>query len=97
MQTLTRQILIEHLRAVHNEPALLRQLPGWAFDHFYAEEEGTLEFESGYRLIISSVLDDLMFGDEAAFALTTDDVERLIGKLEAATPTDDDLNDDDDE
>lgn len=97
MQTLTRQSLIQRLQAARNEPAMLQQLSGWAFDHFYAEEEGNLEFEPGYRATISSVLDDLMFGDEAAFALTTDDVARLIRKLETATPTDDDAEYDNDE
>ena len=86
MQTLTRQKLLEHLRAACATPKGIRQLPGWAFDQFYAEEEGNAQFEQDYRIIIGSVLDDLMFGDEAAFALTKDDVERLIRKLEDATP-----------
>lgn len=95
MQTLTRQILLEHLRAARATPGGIRQLPAWAFDQFYAVEEGKLELEQGYRGIISRTLDNLMFGDEAAFALTTDDVDQLIRKLEVATPQDHDEPDDD--
>jgi hypothetical protein len=95
MHVLTRQTLIERLRATSAAAEALRQLPAWAFDQFYAEEEGKVAFEPGYRSVINSVLDDLMFGDETAFALTVDDVERLVHKLEHAQPADDDQLDDD--
>ena len=87
MPTLTRQTLIERLRAARAAPDVARQLPAWAFDQFYAEEEGTLEFEPGYRAIMQAVLDDLMFADSAAFALKDDDIERMIAALEGAQPT----------
>lgn len=93
MQTLTRHMLIEHLRAASTTPQALRQLPAWAFDQFYAAEEGRLQFESGYRSVIGAVLDDLMFGDEAAFALTTEDVEQLVHRLQRAAPADNESDD----
>ncbi len=99
MHTLTRQQLIERLRAVGDTPAALRALPAWAFEQFYAAEEGRIGLEPGYRRAISTALDDLMFADDATFALASDDITRLIRSLEHAQPTpdDDDDNDNDDE
>jgi hypothetical protein len=97
MHTLTRQQIIERLRAAGNTPASLRTLPAWAFEQFYAAEEGSIAWEPGYRRVISTVLDDLMFADDAAFALVEDDVARLINTLEHAQPTPDNDDDDDDE
>lgn len=99
METLTRQQIIDRLRAADSE-AGLRALPAWAFEQFYAAEDGRLAFEPGYRHVIGTVLDDLMFGDDPAFALTPPDAARLIGVLERAEPrtdNDDDDDDDDDE
>jgi len=98
MQTLTRQQIIEQLHAAAATPELLRTLPAWAWDQFYAHEDEQIAFEPGYRAAISSVLDDLMFGDDAAFALTNDDVARLIRVLEHAQPaTHDEFDEDDDD
>lgn len=101
MTQLTRQELISQLRAAHQATALdqaLRTLARWAFDQFYGEEEGRLDFEPGYRRVIGQSLDDLMFSDQATFALSATDLQRMIERLEQATPTaDDDISEDDED
>lgn len=97
MHTLTRQEIIARLRAA-NTPAAVHALPAWAFEQFYAWEEGKLALELGYRSVLSAVLDDVMFGDDPAFALTNDDVAQLIHRLEQAQlGTDDDDDEDEDD
>ncbi len=84
MQVLSRHDVIEQLQAATQGQLDARRLAQWAFDQFYAEEAGTLEFEPGYRRAIGVVLDDLMFGDERSFQLTDTDLQRLIRQLEQA-------------
>lgn len=95
MQLLTRQQVIDHLRGAQQSAADARQLAGWAFDQFYAEEEGSIEYEPGFRRAIGAVLDDLMFADDPQFRLSAADLQRLIDQLTDAQPQLDDLDDDD--
>jgi len=95
MALLTRQQVIEQLEA--SEGADLASLAGWAFDQFYAEEEGTIEFEPGYRHAIGAVLDELMFADEPRFSLSAERLRALADELRGAQPGPDDEDDEDDE
>jgi hypothetical protein len=93
---LTRQQVIERLQHGPHEAALA----AWAFDQFYAAEDGRISYEPGYQQVIGTVLDDLMFSDRDEFRLLNDDIARLIARLEQATPQpddDDEVWDDDDE
>jgi hypothetical protein len=97
METLTRHHVIEQLRSAIDGTIEVRALSDWAFDQFYAEEEGTIEFEPGYRRVIGAVLDDLMFGDEARFYLTPAELNHMIQHLahaELIVDEDDDEEDD---
>lgn len=94
MQVLTRQQLIEQLQAAADGKAEPQQLSGWAFDHFYAEEEGIVEFEPGYRRVIAAVLDDLMFGDQPGFYLTATELHQMIQHVLHAEPAANDVDED---
>lgn len=91
---LTRQQVIEQLEASGTRA---ESLAHWAFDQFYAEEQGTVEFEPGYRRAIGVVLDELMFADEPQFRLNRDHLRALADSLRAAQPGPDDEDDEDDE
>ncbi|HEX6289355.1 MAG TPA: hypothetical protein VFZ66_09205 [Herpetosiphonaceae bacterium] len=97
MERLTRQQLIEQLRAAATGEIEIHTLSSWAFDQFYAEEEGTVEFEPGYRRAIGAVLDDLMFGDQPGFYLTTTELDQMIQHLSLAEPVADDVDDDEED
>lgn len=98
MTILTRQALIDQLHATHTGAQDAQQLASWAFDQFYAEEEGAIEYEAGFRRVISSVLDDLMFGDAPGFSLSSSDTRRMIEELQRAEAVpDDELDDEDDD
>lgn len=98
MTTLTRQELIDRLSAVSG-PKESQAIARWAFDQFYAEEAGEVEYEPGFRRVIATVLDDLMFGDAPGFELSQDDTRRLIEDLQRAeaVPDDAELDDEDDD
>jgi hypothetical protein len=95
METLTRQQVIEQLRSALDGTIEAHTLSQWAFDQFYAQEEGMVEFEPGYRRAIGAVLDDLMFGDQPGFYLSAAELNQMIQHLSYAEPAADD--DDDDE
>lgn len=95
MNTLTRVALSDKLETFLHD-GRVEPLAAWAFDQFYAEEEGTLQYEPGYRRIIAEVLDDVMFGDAVAFGLERSHAESLLARLQAATPQADDELDDED-
>jgi hypothetical protein len=97
MEILTRQQLIAQLQAVLDGTTEARALSAWAFDQFYGEEEGTVEFEPGYRRAIGAVLDDLMFGDQPGFVLSTAELQQMIQHLLSAEPAADDLDDEEDD
>lgn len=96
MTRLTRQDVIQQLQVAAEGTIPAKTLSRWAFDQFYAEEAGDVEFEPGFRHSIGAVLDDLMFGDEPDFALTADDLRNRIDRLAAAQPTFDDDEEDED-
>ena len=101
MNTLSRQQLIDRLipsaRGANEESPAAATLAGWAFDQFYAEEAGTLEFEPGYRGVIGAVLDDLMFSDQPNFHLAPTEIAQMIAHLEQAEPADDEDDDEEDD
>lgn len=59
-----------------------RGLAAWAFDSYYAIEQGTLRVDPADVDPIAEVLDDLMFADEPSFALDEADLRRLIARLQ---------------
>jgi|GEM_PF-406600 len=96
MQTLTRDQLIHQLQQAQQGSVDAAALARWAFDQFYGEEAGTVEYETGYRRVIAAVLDELMFGDEPAFLLSAADLAQQIERLRNATPVVGDEDDEDD-
>ncbi len=54
----------------------------WAFDLFYAIEQGEDEAAAADSDLIAEALDELMFADEEPFALDDADLRRLIARLE---------------
>jgi hypothetical protein len=68
----------ERLRGQIGDAALAT----WAFDLFYAIEQGEEEVEAGDNDLIAEALDELMFADEKPFALDDADLRRLIARLE---------------
>lgn len=97
MQTLTRQHVIEQLQTAVEGKLEPQALSAWAFDQFYAEEEGTIEFEPGYRRVLGTVLDDLMFGDQPSFYLTVPELNQMIQHVLNAEPMPDDEDDEEDD
>lgn len=95
MTRLTRQQLIERIES--SDGSDLDALARWAFDQFYAEEEGSVDFEPGYRHAIGAVLDELMFADEPSFRLGRGTLRALADGLRSAEPRSADENDEDDE
>lgn len=89
MKVLDRAMVIAALQSYAAGQQSAATLAAWAFDQFYAEEEGTLSYELGYRQVLAEVLDDMMFSDDADFALSPTDVERLLDTL-ATVPFDPD-------
>jgi hypothetical protein len=97
MSLLDRAQLIAQLHAAAQGDTSAQELAAWAFDQFYAEEAGAVEFEPGYRRVIAGALDDLMFADQPGFQLAAADLQQLVAHLQAAEPALDDEDDDDPE
>lgn len=57
-------------------------LAAWAFDCYYAIEQGQLRVEPADTDLIAAILDELMFADEPSFALDEADLRRLIARLQ---------------
>ncbi len=95
MNVLDRQAVCGRLRAFLAGKQSAASLAGWAFDQFYAEAEGELVYEAGYRSILAQTLDDLMFGDDPHFQLTRPEVEQMVQQLETAMYHEDSEIDDD--
>ena len=56
-------------------------LAAWAFEHFYAEETGQIDYEPGSEPVIAEVLDTLMFSDDPSFRLNEDELRELAVRL----------------
>lgn len=69
----------EHLAGKLSSAALA----AWAFDRFYAQEIGDEEFAEEEADVIAAVLDELMFADDASFALDEPALQTLITRLQA--------------
>lgn len=57
-------------------------LANWAFDLFYAIDQGQEAVAPDDTDALADVLDELMFADEEPFALDDADLRRLIVRLE---------------
>lgn len=80
---ITRTELISRIEACIAGALDDTALAAWAFDRFYAvelEEETIAEADS---VLISEILDELIFADEQAFALSSADLIRLLERLRA--------------
>ncbi|WP_029214988.1 hypothetical protein [Kallotenue papyrolyticum] len=98
MHILDRQQIIDRISAVERGELTQAELAAWAFDQFYAEEAGALTFEPGYRRLIATTLDDLMFADHPDASLSPTELQHLRQALAAARPQlDEDEEEDDDE
>lgn len=58
------------------------RLAMWAFDLFYAVEQGEQSVAESDADAIAEVLDDLMFADDPSFALDEADLRRLLARLQ---------------
>jgi hypothetical protein len=56
-------------------------LAAWAFDLFYELDQGQHAVADDDLDVIAAVLDELMFADDANFALDEADLRRLLGRL----------------
>ena len=59
------------------------QLSKWAFDQFYKIEVEELQYEDEYDALLSEILDELMFADEASFQLEEQDLRMLARRLQS--------------
>lgn len=59
-------------------------LSAWAFDRFYAEDQGEEEFPEDDAELIAEILDDLMFADDEQFALEASELQAMIVRLQQA-------------
>lgn len=57
-------------------------LAAWAFDLFYAIDQGEEQIATEDSDVIADILDELIFTDEAPFALDEADLHRLIARIE---------------
>jgi len=57
-------------------------LAAWAFDRFYGEELGQVQYEASAEQQIAETLDRLMFGDDPGFRLTEEELRTLIAQLD---------------
>ncbi|GAC1556126.1 MAG: hypothetical protein NVS2B7_31760 [Herpetosiphon sp.] len=85
MNELTRSTIEQWLRSYLNGEAKPPDLAAWALEEFYAEAEGRIRYEVGYKALIGSTLDDLMFGDQPFFPLTPEHAHQLLESLVSAT------------
>jgi hypothetical protein len=81
---ITRNDVITQLEQYLAGAISAEHLAGWAFDRFYAIDQGANSVEPADADVIADTFDELMFADAAPFALTPGDVQRLIARLQHA-------------
>lgn len=57
-------------------------LAAWAYARFYEEEMELLSLEPGADDLLREVLDELMFADDASFALDDNALRALLARLQ---------------
>jgi hypothetical protein len=57
-------------------------LAAWAFNLFYAIDQGQEMIGDGETAAVADALDALMFADDTSFALDEADLRRLIARIE---------------
>ncbi len=77
------QDIIANITAHLNGQLSATQLANWAFDRFYAIEQGVECVSEDTSEIVADALDALMFADEPPFALDDADLRRIIARLES--------------
>ncbi len=80
-EVLARAELREQIDRFLRREIEARTLSGWAFDRFYAAEEGQILFEEGAAEQIGEVLDELMFSDSPPFELDDEHARALQQRL----------------
>jgi hypothetical protein len=94
----TRQMVHDEIERYAMGETSGKEIAAWAFDQFYDQCEGVVSYESGYRRVIDTVLEKLMWADTDSFALDLDEARRLQRELAAAQPVhDEDWDAEDDE
>lgn len=58
-------------------------LAEWALNRFYALDQAQLVVAEADAGVIADVLDELMFADDARFALDEADLRRLLARLQS--------------
>jgi hypothetical protein len=71
---------IEQRLAEQTSAAMLAE---WALDKFYALDQAQLAVAEADSGVIADVLDELMFADDARFALDEADLRRLLARLQS--------------
>ena len=79
---LTREQVAASIHACLEDRLSQAQLAKWAFDQFYKLEIEELEYEEQHAELLSEVLDQLMFTDEASFQLDEQDLAMLVRRLQ---------------
>lgn len=78
---ITRAELIDHVEACLAGTLATKALAAWAFDRFYALELGEESVAEADADLMNEALDDLIFADEQDFALSEEDLRRLLTRL----------------
>jgi hypothetical protein len=78
---LTRTQVVEKIQARLSGVIDDEALAAWAFDRFYAEEMGAIDFEPEGEPAIADALDELMFGDDPSFRLDERELQNLVARL----------------
>lgn len=56
-------------------------LAAWAFELFYAIDQGQREVVAEDADVVADLLDELLFADDESFALDETDLQRLLARL----------------
>jgi hypothetical protein len=78
---LTRAQVVKQIEARLSDVIDDEALAAWAFDRFYAEEMGSIDFEPEAEPAIADALDELMFGDDPSFRLDERELQNLVARL----------------
>jgi hypothetical protein len=80
---LARSEIIAQIEQRLAEKTSAAALAEWALDTFYALDQARLTVTEADATVIADVLDELMFADDARFALDESDLQRLLARLQS--------------
>ncbi|MBC8077130.1 MAG: hypothetical protein H7Y32_13725 [Chloroflexales bacterium] len=82
LPVLGRQELVAQVQARLAGSLDANSLAAWAYARFYEEEMEQLSLEPGADDLLREVLDELMFADDASFALDDNALRALLARLQ---------------